>query len=76
MLELENGLLTFMEMFIKDKVDLLKVTLDSIMSVQYLQSLVHLFGFRFLIFFFNFHFCGYYGRKFHVIICHSLMFLI
>ena len=47
MLELENGLLIFMEM-------LIKVALVSIMSFQYLQSLVHLLGVRFLTFFLNF----------------------
>ena len=30
--KLENGLLTFMEMFIKDEVDLLKVTVSTIPS--------------------------------------------
>ena len=53
MLELENGLLTFMEMLIMDKVDLIKVTLVSIMSFQYLESLIHLLCFRFFIYFFN-----------------------
>ena len=53
MLELQNGLLTFMKMLTKDKVDLIKVTLVSITSFQYLQSLVHLLGFSFLIIIFK-----------------------
>ena len=48
-----KGLLTFMEMLTKDKVDLIKVILVSITSFQYLQSLVHLLGFSFLIIIFK-----------------------
>ena len=71
MLELQNGLLTFMEMLTKDKVDLIKVTLVSITSFQYLQSLVHLLGFSFLIIIFKILF---YGLSWTQISCYYLSF--